>query len=55
MNLILIIDTEEGSLKEIQKDHERILSAWVKGQRSLQDMKNRYKMTNFKVCKMAYV
>ncbi|KAL7328498.1 E3 ubiquitin-protein ligase bre1, variant 2 [Mucor circinelloides] len=39
---------EEGSLKEIQKDHERILSAWVKGQRSLQDMKNRYKMTNFK-------
>ncbi|KAF1804526.1 hypothetical protein V8B55DRAFT_1499652 [Mucor lusitanicus] len=39
---------EEGSLKEIQKDHERILSAWVKGQRSLQDMKNRYKSTNFK-------
>ncbi|KAK4519058.1 uncharacterized protein ATC70_009286 [Mucor velutinosus] len=38
----------EGSLKEIQKDHERILSAWVKGQRSLQDMKNRFKMTNFK-------
>ncbi|KAL9544126.1 hypothetical protein MBANPS3_007782 [Mucor bainieri] len=39
---------EEGSLKEIQKDHERVLSAWVKGQRSLQDMKARFKTTNFK-------
>jgi hypothetical protein len=40
---------EQGSLKEIQKDHERILEAWVKGQRSLQDMKHRYQSTNFKV------
>lgn len=47
---VLTVNTEEGSLKEIQKDHERVLSAWVKGQRSLQDMKSRYKVTNFKVC-----
>ncbi|KAI8646250.1 hypothetical protein BD408DRAFT_428859 [Parasitella parasitica] len=39
---------EQDSLKEIQKDHERILVAWVDGQRALQDMKNRYKLTNFK-------
>ncbi|CEP18584.1 hypothetical protein [Parasitella parasitica] len=39
---------EQGSLKEIQKDHERILLAWVDGQRGLQDMKNRHKLTNFK-------
>ncbi|KAI9478222.1 MAG: hypothetical protein EXX96DRAFT_619155 [Benjaminiella poitrasii] len=39
---------EQGSLKDIQRDHERILSAWVNAQKSFQELKSRYKYANFK-------
>ncbi|KAG2212690.1 hypothetical protein INT47_000667 [Mucor saturninus] len=39
---------EDGSLKEIKKSHSRILASWVHTQRSLSQVKNRYKLSNFK-------
>lgn len=40
---------EQGSLKEIRHEHEQVLSAWVKDQNTLQELKTRYNATNFKV------
>ena len=40
---------EQGALRDLRKDQERILHAWSDGQRSLQDTKNRYKSTNIMV------
>lgn len=39
---------ENGSLKEIRRDYNRILSSWVNGQRSVQEMRKRYRTSNFK-------
>jgi hypothetical protein len=45
---------ENGSLREIQKDYNRILSSWANSQKSLQDMRKRYRMANFKVKKETF-
>ncbi|KAI8371881.1 hypothetical protein BD560DRAFT_329007 [Blakeslea trispora] len=37
---------EQGALRDLRKDQERILHAWSDSQRLLQDMKNRYKSAN---------
>ncbi|KAI7906149.1 uncharacterized protein BX663DRAFT_498987 [Cokeromyces recurvatus] len=39
---------DQSSLKDVQRDHERVLLTWVNGQKSLQDMKSRCKYANFK-------
>lgn len=44
-----MLQLEQGSLKEIRHEHEQVLSAWLKDQKSLLDLKNRYNATNFKV------
>ncbi|KAI8981792.1 hypothetical protein BDF20DRAFT_912040 [Mycotypha africana] len=48
--LITGFDTafEEGSLSGIKKDYENALLAWLHGQRSIQELKNRYSSVNFK-------
>ncbi|CAO3681162.1 unnamed protein product [Rhizopus stolonifer] len=39
---------ENGSLKEIQQDHQKAMSAWTHGQQSLQDINTQLKSKNFK-------
>ncbi|KAG2229843.1 hypothetical protein INT48_001091 [Thamnidium elegans] len=39
---------EDGSLQDIQRAHSRILSSWVSSQRSLGELRHRYKLSNFK-------
>lgn len=33
----------------MRRDYNRILTSWVNGQRSVQEMRKRYRVSNFKV------